>query len=80
MPRHRPRRIALDLRGLIGRIDLLRLTGGVKRDPAGLLEGSGKRMRHVKLKPGSELDSAALRDLIDAAYLDIRARLVACTD
>jgi hypothetical protein len=49
--------------------------GAVLEDPAGLLEGSGKRMRHVKLKPGSELDTAALRDLIDAAYLDIRARL-----
>jgi hypothetical protein len=141
------RRIALDLRGLIGGIDILRLTGGVKRDPAvdiwltespvelrsiaqkwfvrmrqcgddvrelmhdgcpvacvqdapfgyvnsfkshvnvgffygamledpaGLLEGSGKRMRHVKLKPGLELNAAALRDLIDAAYSDIRARL-----
>jgi hypothetical protein len=31
---HRPRRIALDLRGLIGSSDILRLTGGVKRDPA----------------------------------------------
>jgi hypothetical protein len=147
MARRSPRRIALDLRGLIGRIDILRLTGGIKRDPAvdiwltespselrsiaqkwfermrqcgddvrelmhdgcpvacvrdapfgyvnsfkshvnvgffygavledpaGLLEGSGKRMRHVKLKPGPELNTAALRDLIDAAYLDIRARL-----
>jgi hypothetical protein len=145
--RHKPRRIALDLGGLIGRIDIFRLSGGVKRDPAveiwlaqrpielqsiaqkwfmlmrergddvrelmhdgcpvacvqdapfgyvnsfkshvnvgffygamledpaGLLEGSGKRMRHVKLKPGLELNTAALRDLIDAAYLDIRARL-----
>ena len=147
MRRHRPRRIALDLRGLIGRSDILRLSGAVKRDPAvdiwltddpielrsiaqkwfvrmrecgndvqelmhdgcpvacvedapfgyvnsfkshvnvgffygavledpaGLLEGSGKRMRHVKLKPGPELNTAALRDLIDAAYLDIGARL-----
>jgi hypothetical protein len=147
MRRHRPRRIALDLRGLIGRNDILRLSGAVKRDPAvdiwltddpielrsiaqkwfvrmrecgndvqelmhdgcpvacvedapfgyvnsfkshvnvgffygavledpaGLLEGSGKRMRHVKLKPGPELNTAALRDLIDAAYLDIGARL-----
>jgi hypothetical protein len=49
--------------------------GAVLEDPAGLLEGSGKRMRHVKLKPGPELNTAALRDLIDAAYLDIRARL-----
>jgi hypothetical protein len=49
--------------------------GALLEDPAGLLEGSGKRMRHVKLKPGPELSTAALRDLIDAAYVDIRARL-----
>jgi hypothetical protein len=49
--------------------------GAVLEDPVGLLEGSGKRMRHVKLKPGPELITAALRDLIDAAHLDIRARL-----
>jgi hypothetical protein len=49
--------------------------GAMLEDPAGLLEGSGKRMRHVKLKRGPELDTAALRDLIDSAYLDIRARL-----
>jgi hypothetical protein len=44
-------------------------------DPAGLLEGSGKRMRHVKLKPGHTGDPKALADLIDAAYLHIRALL-----
>ena len=44
-------------------------------DPAGLLEGSGKRMRHVKLKPGRELDSSALMSLITAAYSDVSARL-----
>jgi hypothetical protein len=44
-------------------------------DPTGLLQGTGKRMRHVKLKPGGDLDVAALGDLIDAAYADIRARL-----
>ena len=147
MRRPRPRRIALDLPGLIGKNDILRLSGGVKRDPtvetwltdgpialrsiaqkwfvqmrqcgddvremmhdgcpvacvenapfgyvnsfkshvnvgffhgaslddpAGLLEGSGKRMRHAKLKPGGEFNAAALRTLIDAAYLDIKARL-----
>jgi hypothetical protein len=147
MPRHRPHRVALDLRGLIGRTEILRLSEGLKRDsavdawltdgpgelrsiaqtwfermrqcgddvrelihdgcpvacvenapfgyvnafkshvnvgffqgamlndPAGLLEGSGKRMRHVKLMPGRDLDAAALRDLIDAAYVDIKARL-----
>jgi hypothetical protein len=143
----RPRRVTLDLSGLIGRIDIFRLSGGVKldpaveiwlsedpvdlrliaekwfarmrkcgddvrelihdacpvacvedapfgyvnsfkshvnvgffygamlKDPAGLLEGNGKRMRHVKLKPGVGLNSAALGDLVDAAYLDIRMRL-----
>jgi hypothetical protein len=49
--------------------------GALLADPAGLLEGSGKRMRHVKLRPGSELDNKALRALIAAAYADIRARL-----
>jgi hypothetical protein len=44
-------------------------------DPAGLLEGSGKRMRHVKLKPGRPLDPGALGDLIAAAYSDMRRRL-----
>jgi hypothetical protein len=44
-------------------------------DPAGLLEGTGKFMRHVKIRPGSEIDTAALRALVDAAYVDIRRRL-----
>jgi hypothetical protein len=49
--------------------------GAVLRDPAGLLEGSGKRMRHVKLNPRSELNAAALSDLISAAYVDVKGRL-----
>lgn len=44
-------------------------------DPAGLLEGTGKFMRHVKLRLGQEVDSAALRRLVDAAHADIRVRL-----
>jgi hypothetical protein len=44
-------------------------------DPAGLLEGNGKRMRHVKLKPEAGGDPAALRRLILEAYDDIRRRL-----
>ena len=44
-------------------------------NPSGLLEGSGKRMRHVKLWPGRPIDEAALRALIDSAYDDIRQRL-----
>lgn len=43
-------------------------------DSAGLLEGTGKNMRHVKLKPGSQVDAAALDNLIEAAYQDGKAR------
>ncbi len=46
-------------------------------DPAHLLEGRGKRMRHVKLVPGKPIDDAALKALIAAAYADIRNRLKA---
>lgn len=49
--------------------------GAQLKDPADLMEGSGKRMRHVKLKPGTEFNTVALRGLIDAAYRDIAARL-----
>jgi hypothetical protein len=44
-------------------------------DPSGLLEGSGKRMRHVKLTPGADVDEAALAALIGGAYADVRARM-----
>lgn len=44
-------------------------------DPAGLLEGTGRWMRHVKLQPGVAFDEAALETLITAAYRDIIARL-----
>jgi hypothetical protein len=147
MRKQKPGRVALDLAGLVGRVDIFRVSGGEKReprvelwlsdgtnelramakewfvrmrrcgddvleamhdgcpvacvedapfgyvnsfnshvnvgffygafleDPAGLLEGNGKRMRHVKLKQGRELDAASLGDLVEAAYLDIKARL-----
>lgn len=44
-------------------------------DPAGLLEGSGKRMRHVKIRWAEPVNAAALSDLIVSAYHDIRLRL-----
>jgi hypothetical protein len=149
MRKHSPPRVALDLPGLVGMVDIFRVSGAVKRepavdlwlaeglaelqsiaqewfvrmrgcgddvleamhdgcpvacvedapfgyvnsfkshvnigffygallaDPAGLLEGSGKRMRHVKLKPGRKVNAAALGDLVDVAYRDIKARLSA---
>ena len=49
--------------------------GAALSDPAGLLQGAGKFMRHVKLRPGSATDAAALSKLIEAAYADIKTRV-----
>ncbi len=49
--------------------------GATLRDPAGLLQGTGKRMRHVKLKPGEAVYEAALAALIREAYADMKARV-----
>jgi len=51
--------------------------GAELADPARLLEGTGKSMRHVKLRPGSDVDGTALINLIDAAYADMKQRLEA---
>lgn len=37
-------------------------------DPHQLLEGSGKYMRHVKVRPGVDIDKIALTTLIHSAY------------
>jgi hypothetical protein len=44
-------------------------------DPAHLLQGTGKFMRHVKLRPETTIDAALLSRLIEAAYSDIKARV-----
>jgi hypothetical protein len=49
--------------------------GAALADHAGLLEGTGKHMRHVKLHWGEPVNAAALTQLIMAAYRDIRLRL-----
>jgi hypothetical protein len=49
--------------------------GAALPDPARLLQGTGKFMRHVKLRPGMATNAASLRRLIEAAYLDIKARV-----
>ena len=49
--------------------------GSALKDPARLLEGTGKRMRHVKVRPGEAFDENALGDLITGAYKDMRSRL-----
>jgi hypothetical protein len=49
--------------------------GASLSDPARLLQGNGKYMRHVKLTPRAAVNAAALSRLIDAAYSDIKARI-----
>jgi len=49
--------------------------GAALRDPSRLLEGAGKSMRHVKLRPAAAMDRAALSRLIEAAYADIKERV-----
>ncbi len=49
--------------------------GAALPDPAGLLQGTGKFMRHVKLRPGAATDDASLSRLIETAYRDIKARV-----
>ena len=46
-------------------------------DPAGLLEGAGKFMRHVKLRLDREINEQALMQLIKIAYTDMKSRLSA---
>ena len=49
--------------------------GAALADPARLLQGDGKFMRHVKLRPGPATNGPALSRLIEAAYEDIKARV-----
>jgi len=49
-------------------------------DPRGLLEGTGRFMRHVKLRPDRPIDATALRQLIVAAHADMRRRVNAPPD
>jgi hypothetical protein len=54
--------------------------GAALPDPAGLLQGTGKFMRHVKVRPGTATNAAALSRLIDTAYSEIKARVAAFRD
>lgn len=57
-------------------VDVGFFLGAELADPTGLLEGTGKFMRHVKLGPGRDIDEAALMELLRRAYADMRRRLV----
>ncbi len=54
--------------------------GAELSDANGLLEGTGKYMRHVKLRPGMEVDAQALLQLINSAYTDMQKRVHNNTD
>jgi len=58
-----------------GHLNLGFFHGADLPDPAGLLQGAGKRMRHIKIRWGEPIDAPAVGELIAAAYRDIRARL-----
>ena len=47
--------------------------GAALPDPARLLQGTGKFMRHVKLRPGTAINAAALTRLIDLSYSEMKA-------
>ena len=49
--------------------------GAALSDPARLLQGAGKFMRHVKLRPGTATDAASLSRLIETAYSDMKTRV-----
>ena len=49
--------------------------GAALPDPDRLLQGAGRFMRHVKLRPGTAANPAALSRLIEVAYSDIRSRV-----
>ncbi len=49
--------------------------GAALPDPAHLLQGDGRFMRHVKLRPGAPTNTGALSRLIEAAYSHIKARV-----
>jgi hypothetical protein len=55
--------------------EVMRGCGAALRDPNGLLQGSGKFRRHVKLKSAGDVDPAALQQLIEAAYADMKKRV-----
>jgi hypothetical protein len=51
--------------------------GAELADREGLLEGTGRLMRHVKLGPERVVDATALKNLVEAAYADMKSRLKA---
>ena len=49
--------------------------GAEIEDPENLLEGTGKFMRHVKLRSGEKVNAEALKKMIETAYADMKGRV-----
>jgi len=49
-------------------------------DPAGLLQGTGRLMRHVKLGPGRDVNATALTKVIETAYADMKGRVASLSE
>jgi Uncharacterized conserved protein len=56
-------------------VDIGFYRGAEIADPARLLRGTGRYMRHVKLGPGRHVADDALAQLIATAYADMKKRL-----
>lgn len=48
--------------------------GAELEDPDAILEGTGRFMRHVKIRPETGADEKALREMIERAYADMQER------
>jgi len=57
-----------------GHVNVGFFRGAEIADSDGLLEGTGKLMRHVKLRPERDINATALRKLIETAYTDMKVR------
>jgi hypothetical protein len=57
-----------------GHVNVGFFRGAEISDPDGLLEGTGRFMRHMKIRPGDDFEDAALSRLIDTAYTDMKER------
>ena len=58
-----------------GHVNVGFFRGAELSDPEGMLEGTGRFMRHVKLRPGVDADARELTRLIQSAYSDMKQRL-----
>ena len=48
-------------------VNLQLANGALIEDPAGLVEGTGKRVRHVKLRSVEDVERSQLRSLLEAS-------------